>query len=183
MSTRGAARLQVFAPVPTQPAPRVTLKITPREVPMRRRFAAVALALALAAGLAACSGSAAGENTPEVTRDQAGDQGQSTADACALVQGSIEEAGEAFASASADDPSSVVDAMRAASDELVSVSAQITNDEVAALLPSLSEMFAQASEAMDAVASGDATRLGEIGEAFGTFEATSARFQELCASG
>jgi hypothetical protein len=148
---------------------------------MRRRLAALALAAALSAGLVACSAPAADSTAaPTVAADELGDAGQSAADACTIVRGSIDSATEAFSSATADDPASVVDALRTASKELSTVSSQVTNDEVAALLPPLQDMFATASEAMEAVASGDVTKLAEVGELAGDLQGSVTQFQELC---
>lgn len=148
----------------------------------RRRVAALALAALLSLGLVACSAPAGDtSDAPAISADEPGDAGQSAADACGIVRGSIESATEAFSSATADDPASVVDALRTAAEELAAVSSQVTNDEVAALLPPLQEMFLTASDAMDAVASGDIARLAEIGELAGDLQASVTRFQELCA--
>jgi hypothetical protein len=152
---------------------------------MSRRLSALALAAALMLSLTACTAPGADPATGSTpgAADQPGDAGQSTADACAIVQGSIDDATAAFSEASVDDPATVVEAMQAASAELETVSAQVTNDEVAALVPSLRALFDQAAEAMDALASGDVTRLGEINETAESFTETTARFQELCANG
>jgi hypothetical protein len=149
---------------------------------MRRRLAALALAALLSAGLVACAPTDGGSaDGPTISADAPGDDGQSAADACSIVRSSIDSATEAFSSATADDPSSVVEALRTASEGLATVSGEVTNDEVAALLPPLQEMFVTASDAMEAVASGDVARLTEIGELAGDLQESVTRFQELCA--
>jgi len=149
---------------------------------MRRRFAALTLLAALSVGMVACTAPAADEASPApLAADQPGDEGQSTADACTLVQESIDSATEAFSSASADDPATAAEALRTAADELATVSSRVTNDEIAALLPPLQEMFVTASDALEAISSGDVTRLSEVGEFAGELQENVTRFQEICA--
>jgi hypothetical protein len=152
---------------------------------MTRRIAPLALVAALALALTACTGlppagpSPASSSAP-TSNDRPGDDGQSTADACAIVQESVDQVGDAFGSAAADDPATVVEAMRVAAQELADVSERVTNDEVAALLPGLQDLYDRASESVEALASGDPTRLGELNETAEQFQETSTRFAEIC---
>lgn len=145
----------------------------------------LAVAIALAAALAGCTGPAA-DDSPAASApaaDAAGDEGQSTSDACAIVQKSIDGATSTFASADPADPASVVTALESASAELGTISAQVTNDDVAALLPPLRDMFAQAAEAMAAMADGDVSRAGDISALSAQFQESAAAYQELCETG
>ena len=71
--------------------------------------------------------------------------------------------------------------MRSAAAELSDTAAQITNDEVAALVPSLQDMFTQVAEVMDAVVRGDTSKVSELSELGEQFQATSEAFQQVCA--
>jgi hypothetical protein len=66
--------------------------------------------------------------------------------------------------------------------ELSDTAAQVTNDEVAALLPSVQDMFSQVAEVMDAVVKGDVTKVDELSQLGEQFRATSEAFQEVCSS-
>ena len=70
--------------------------------------------------------------------------------------------------------------MRSAAAELSETATQVTNDEVAALLPSVQDMFSQVAEVMDAVVQGDVTKVDELSELGAKFRATSEAFQEVC---
>jgi hypothetical protein len=89
---------------------------------MHRSIAAVVLVALATLGLAACTASPTpsetGTATVEAGPDGPGDAGQSTEDACALVRDSVVAAAEEFETAGADDPASVVEAMRAAAGRL-----------------------------------------------------------------
>ncbi|MCK6066631.1 MULTISPECIES: hypothetical protein [Microbacterium] len=156
---------------------------------MRRRPALralpLAVAIALTAALAGCTAPAADDSPAASTpaADAAGNEGQSTSDACAIVQESIDGATATFASADPSDPASVVTALESASAELGTISAQVTNDDVAALLPPLRDMFAQAAEAMAAMAEGDVSRAGDISALSARFQESAAAYQELCETG
>lgn len=151
---------------------------------MSPKIAAVLIAAVATLGLSACTASsAAGPGSAATTQssDRPGDDGQSTADACALVQESIEEATADFESAATADPAAAVEAMRSAAERLGETAAQVTNDEVAALLPSLESMFSEVGEVMNAIAQGDASRVGDLSELGTKFRETSETFQEVCA--
>ncbi len=113
--------------------------------------------------------------------DAAGDDGQSTADACALVQSTITEATDEFENASADDPGAVVDAMTSAAEKLTASTSQITNDQVAALLPALRDMFTKTGDVMEAVAAGDLSKIEDLSSLSTQFQETSEAFQKVCA--
>lgn len=162
----------------------------------RRLAALLVVGLALTS-LTACSGipflssgdsssptsssAAPADERPGTTEDQAGDEGQTTEEACALVQDTIEEATSEFENVSAEDPTAVVEAMKAAAGSIAQASSEVTNDEVAALLPSLQDLFQQVGDAMSAIAEGDVTKLAEMEELGTGFQETSEKFQELCA--
>lgn len=148
---------------------------------MRRLIATLVLAAAAATGLSACTGSPAQTGSISAGADAPGDDGQSTAQACALVQQTIDDATAEFESAASADPSTVVDGMRAAAQKLSDASAQVTNDSVAALLPSLQDMFVRVSDVMAAIVQGDVTKVGDLSRLGTQFQETSREFQELCA--
>lgn len=137
-------------------------------------------------GLTGCTGAPAGSSSSGASgasqpADAAGDNGQSTADACALVQSTITEATDGFENASADDPGAVVDAMKSAAEKLTASTSQITNDQVAALLPSLRDMFTKTGDVMEAVAAGDMSKLEDLSSLSTQFQETSEAFQKVCA--
>ena len=147
-----------------------------------RKLAAATIAVTALLGLTACTGSPAGPVGSPTSRssDQPGDDGQSEADACALVAQSIQDATAQFETIATADPATVVDAMRSAAAELSDTAAQVTNDEVAALLPAVQDMFSQVAEVMDAVVQGDVTKVDELSQLGEQFRATSETFQEVC---
>jgi hypothetical protein len=155
---------------------------------LARPIAALTIACTALLGLTACSGipflpggSAGDATTAPRSEDASGDDGQSTAAACQLVQETITEATDEFENVSSEDPGAVVDAMNAAADRLADMSSEITNDEVAAVLPSLQEMFQNVADVMGAIAEGDVSKLAEMEELGTTFQETGEKFQELCA--
>ena len=153
-----------------------------------RRLAALVLAGAALFALTACSGIPSVQDTASPSRssaptveDEPGDSGQSTADACALVEDTITQATDEFANISSEDPTAVIDAMQAAGQRIAEASADITNDEVAALLPSLQGMFEQVADVMGAIAQGDVARIAEVEELGTSFQQTIEEFQAVCA--
>ncbi len=158
---------------------------------MNRRIAAVALASVALLGLTACTGSSdpahrsasytavPDDGDGSKGSDGSGD-GQSVADACALVQDTITSAGKEFEDASSGDPSQVVDAMKSAAQRLADVAPQVTNSEVAELLPALQDMFAKISEALEGVVKGDLSKAGELDEVGTSLQGTIEKFQSLC---
>jgi len=157
--------------------------------PLRRRIAVLAIAGTAIFGLSACTGtpvtpqssSTTGGSTPQNQDDTAGDEGQTTAEACTLIQDTITQATDEFENVSSEDPAAVVAAMEAAAQRIAEASTQVTNDEVAALLPSLQGMFQGVADAMGAIAEGDVSKLSEVEELGTGFQETSEKFQALCA--
>jgi hypothetical protein len=145
-----------------------------------RLVAAAIIAATAALGLAACTGGPAPSSSSVASADQPGDGGQSTADACALVQQTISDAATEFSSASADDPAVVVDGMKAAAQKLGDASAQVTNDQIAALLPPLRTAFEKAADVMQAVAEGDVSKLADSAQLSTDIQEPLQRFQEIC---
>src|SRR5215213_113357 len=82
-----------------------------------------------------------------------------------------------FERLSTADPAVVFQAMRSAAEKLATTAPQITNDEVAALVPPLQDMFAQTADVMEAITEGDATRSGELAELGKKFSERSQAFQ------
>ncbi len=156
---------------------------------LARRIAVFALAATAALGLTACTispagpsaGSAGPSTGSSASADASGDEGQSVEDACALVQDTISEATEEFENVGADDPAAVVASIKAAADRIAAASSQVTNDQVAAILPSLQDMFAQVGETMTALVEGDVTKLGDLSTLSESFQETTQKFQEICA--
>jgi len=151
---------------------------------MSHRIAAVLITAAAVWGLTACTSSpTAPASTPTShSSDQPGDDGQSTADACAIIQQSIQDATVEFENAATTDPATAAQAMISAAEHLADRAAQVTNDEVAALLPGLQEMFAAVGETMNAIVAGDASRAGELSQLGTDLRVTSEAFQEVCGS-
>lgn len=147
-----------------------------------RRLAAIALAATAVLGLAACTATASPATSGATTsQDAPGDGGQSVQDACALVQDTIADVTSDFESAGTGDPAAVVDSVKTAAQKLADTSSQITNDEVAAILPSLQDMFTQVGETMTAIVEGDVTKLDDLSGLGDSFQTTTQKFQELCA--
>lgn len=151
---------------------------------MHRSIAAVVLVALATLGLAACTASPTpsetGTATVEAGPDGPGDAGQSTEDACALVRDSVVAAAEEFETPGADDPASVVEAMRAAAGRLGETASEITNDQVAALLPSLEQMYGQMGDVLESLANGDLDQSGEFAELATTFRDTMDHFRDVC---
>ena len=148
-----------------------------------RRIAALAVGFAVLGGTSACTAAPPGPAPTSSTeiRDLPGDEGQSRADACALIREDVQAAAEEFEGLSTADPAAVFEAMRSAGERLSDTATQITNDEVAALLPPLQDMYTRVSDVIEGISSGDVTRAGELAELGPEFERTSRAFQELCA--
>jgi hypothetical protein len=149
-----------------------------------RLVAAVIIAATAGLGLVACTGGPAPDSTSDASSgagaDQPGDGGQSTADACALVQQTISDAAAEFSSASVDDPAVVVDGMKAAAQKLGDASAQVTNDQIAALLPPLRTAFEKAADVMQSVADGDVSKLADSAQLSTDIQEPLQAFQEIC---
>jgi hypothetical protein len=148
---------------------------------MTHRIAALTLAVIAVFGITACAPAASSPDSFQST-DAPGDEGQSKADACSLIQQSIEDATAEFENAAADDPGAVVDSMKGAAERIAAAAGEITNDEVAAFLPALQQMFADAGEIMEAVVQGDASKVEDLAGLGAKFQETSGRFQKICDS-
>ncbi|WP_375385386.1 hypothetical protein [uncultured Microbacterium sp.] len=158
---------------------------------MRRTIAiltaTIALSTAAVLGLSACTGNPANSDAVTSASSAAsagaaapGTSSQTAAEACALVQQSITDATTQLQSATTSDPSAIVDAMTSASQKLASAAPSITNDQVAALVPALQDMFTQVSDVMGAIAKGDVGKAGDLSTLSTRFEDTSAKFQAIC---
>ena len=73
------------------------------------------------------------------------------------------------------------EAMDAAVQSLADASDQVTNEDVAAILPDLQAMFGQVADLMSAIVEGDTSKVGELQDLGAGFQETGARFEELCA--
>ncbi|WP_439591671.1 hypothetical protein [Microbacterium sp.] len=148
-----------------------------------RRIAVLAVTATAVLGLAACTSlSTPSPASTSVGSDAAGDDGQSVEDACALVQGTITDVTTEFENlGDGADPAAVVESVKAASQKIGDVSSQITNDEVAAIVPSLQEMFAQVGDTMTALVEGDVSKLDDAQALAESFQTTTQRLQEVCA--
>lgn len=152
--------------------------------PAAHRIAALSIAVIALFGLSACTGAPAPSSSAGADQapDAAGDGGQSKQDACALLQQSLEDVTAEFeAVSSASDPAAAVAAMTAASATLADLSTQVTNDEVAAILPSLQETFGEAFSVMEAILQGDASKIEDLSALGEKFQDSTQAFQEVCA--
>lgn len=153
---------------------------------MNRRIAALVISATAVLGLTACTGGSPVPGSPAAqtagSSDQAGDGGQSVADACSLVQQTITDATAEFGDSSSSDPAAVVAAMKAAAGKVADVSGKITNDQVAALLPNLRDMFSQMADTVEAVAGGDVSKAGDLTDLGAKFQETGDTFQKLCST-
>ena len=150
---------------------------------MNRRIAALAIAAAALLGLAACTASPESSPTGSSSADAGADSsdGQSVAEACALIQGTIQEAADEFEGVTDGDPAVIVDAMRKAADDLAAAAEEITNEDVAAVLPGVQEMFEKTADLMQSIVEGDVSKISELGSLGTEFQSTVQEFQELCA--
>ena len=148
---------------------------------MNRRIAALTIVGIALFGLTACTASPAPSPGASRTADTPDADGQSVAEACALVQDTIEQASEDFQDAAQDDPSAVVEAMKAAAAKLSEAAEQITNDDVAAVLPGVEEMFTTTADILQDIVEGDVSKIGELGTIGETFQETVQQLEDLCA--
>ncbi|MGZ0711537.1 hypothetical protein ACWPKO_24725 (plasmid) [Coraliomargarita sp. W4R53] len=163
-------------------------------LPRPRTFATLALATTLMLGATACTGSPqADDATPEATNsadssqattpspDAEGDNGQSTAEACLLVQDTITAATDEFDNVSQEDPTAVVDALQAAADQLGAIEGDVTNDAVAALVPTLQAQLREVGETMGEILAGNIDSMDDLEELGTSFQETTAEFEKICA--
>ena len=153
---------------------------------MSRRIAALTLVIISLVGLTSCAGfpyrSASSTPTSIASDDAPGDSGQSTEQACELIRSTVADATADFADITNEDPATVIETMKATAQKLADAGADITNDDVAALVPALTDLFEQVGVVMEAIASGDVSKVAEVDELRQKFQDTTARFQELCGS-
>ena len=158
----------------------VTYSGTMRTTLLPHRLAALTLAAVAALGLTGCTGAGGGSGAP--TSSDASDGGtQTTAEACELVNDIMTDATAEFENMDPNDPDAVVEAMDAAVQSLADASDQVTNEDVAAILPDLQAMFGQVADLMSAIVEGDTSKVGELQDLGAGFQETGARFEELCA--
>lgn len=158
---------------------------------MNRTFPAAAMTAAALLLLVGCTGDAepdtaataatAEDESTGQSQDAPGDDGQSVEDACAVIAQTITDATAEFEGGDADDLAAVAEAMEAAAAELATEAGAITNDEVAALVPDLQQMFAEAGEVFVGLGEGDASGVEDLEEIGTRFQETGAAFEELCA--
>jgi ABC-type glycerol-3-phosphate transport system substrate-binding protein len=153
--------------------------------PLRsRRFAAVVIAAAALAGLTACTGSPAGSNSSapssSAPAEGGGEGTQSTEEACQLVQDTITDATAEFEQATGEDPQAAAEAFQAAAQSIADASAEVTNEEVAAILPDLQQLFESVAEVLPAIIEGDTSKLTEFEEIGTDLQSSMQQFQELC---
>ncbi|WP_243077105.1 hypothetical protein [Microbacterium sp. SS28] len=149
---------------------------------MNRRIAALTITAFALLGLTACTASPAPSSSSTAQAAPEGGDGQSVADACALIQDTMQQATEDFGKA-ADDPAAVVGAMKSAADELAAAADEITNKDVAAVLPGVQQMFADTAEIMQGIVDGDVSKIADLAALGETFQSTVQDFQDLCAAG
>lgn len=152
---------------------------------MNRRITALAIVVvATVFGLTACTAfptpSPTASRTAEASKTPDA-EGQSVAEACALVQDTIEQASKDFQDAAQDDPAAVVEAMKTAAAELGDAADQITNEDVAAVLPGVQEMFDTTAGILQDIVEGDVSAIGKLATIGETFQETVQQFEDLCA--
>lgn len=152
---------------------------------LSRGLAAVAIASTALLGLTACTGfpGAAGSSTSapgDSGPDGGSGDGQSVQEACQLVNDTITSATEEFEQATTEDPAAVTEAFTAAADSIAEASTRITNEEVAAILPSLQELFEQVAELVPAIIEGDTSKAAEFGEISEDLQSSMQEFEALC---
>lgn len=151
---------------------------------LSRRLAAVAIAAVALAGLTACTGSPAASGTGAPSSNATSEAGsggaQTTEEACQLVNDTITAATDEFEQATTDDPAAVADAFHAAAESIADASGQVTNEEVAALLPPLQELFQKVSEVLPAIIEGDTSKAAEFQELGTDLQTSMQQFEALC---
>ncbi|WP_214466148.1 hypothetical protein [Microbacterium flavescens] len=143
------------------------------------RLAALTLAAVALIGLTGCTGPGAGNGDQSASGTDNGTQ--TTTEACEVVNDIMTEATAEFENMDPNDPDAVVEAMDAAVQSLSDASEQVSNEEVAAILPDLQAMFGQVADLMAAIVEGDTSKVGELEDLGASFKETGARFEELCA--
>ncbi len=153
---------------------------------LSRRLAAVAIAAAAVFGLTGCVGFPAGSGSAapsaSASSDAGSGEGQTTQEACQLVNDTIPSATEEFEQATTEDPEAVAEAFRAAAQSIADASGQVTNEEVAALLPSLQELFEKVADLLPAIIAGDTSKAAEFEEMGADLQASMQEFETLCSA-
>ncbi|WP_374314175.1 hypothetical protein [Microbacterium sp.] len=149
-----------------------------RSTTVSRRLAAVTIAAAAVFGLTACTG--AGPAASDSTGPSAG--GQTTEEACRLVSDTITAATDEFEQATTEDPAAVADAFHAAAESIADASSQVTNEEVAAVLPSLQQLFGDVADLLPAIIEGDTSKAAEFEQMGADLQASMQEFDALCGS-
>ncbi|MCW3492225.1 hypothetical protein [Microbacterium sp. SSM24] len=156
-----------------------------RTTDLSRRFAAIVIAVGALAGLTACTGAPAPSNSSASTDGGSGDggsgDGQTTEEACQLVSDTITSATDEFEQATDEDATVAAEAFHAAAQSIADASSQVTNEEVAALLPSLQELFENVADLLPAIIEGDTSKSEEFAQVGTDLQTTMQEFQELCA--
>ncbi|MAP64271.1 MAG: hypothetical protein CMH34_11140 [Microbacterium sp.] len=151
---------------------------------MNRTLPGLALTAAALFTLTGCVGDDPGQSSSGAGSaqklDAPGDEGQSVEDACSVVAETITAATAQFEEGAEDDLSSVAEAMEAAAEELATMTQEITNDRVAALLPDLTQMFGEAADVFRSLEDGDASGIEDLEEIGTRFQETGAAFEETC---
>ncbi|MDX2375989.1 hypothetical protein M4I32_04160 [Microbacterium sp. LRZ72] len=104
---------------------------------------------------------------------------QTVAEACQVVTETIQSAVVDFEEGMSEDPAVAREALDEAAAELEGISDEVTNPEIAEILPDLQAGFAAMGEAIEAMSSGDVSQMEAMGE---QFEESFTTFQELCLS-
>lgn len=154
--------------------------------PLRsRRFAAIVITAAALSGLTACTGSPAGSGSTAPSSNASTDAGsaeggQTTEEACQLVQGTLDDAMTQFEQSVDDDPQAAEDTLRGVAEDLADAGSEITNEEVAAIVPDLQQVFEKVADIVPSIAEGDATAVNEFEEIGEDLSQSVQRYQELC---
>ncbi|WP_127818703.1 hypothetical protein [Microbacterium sp. CPCC 204701] len=154
---------------------------------LNRGLAAVAITAIALLGMTACTGTPISSSNGSTSSSESAPpaeesgSGQTVAEACALIEDTMNQAMQEYENMSVEDPAALIAAMDAAVQSLSDASAQVTNEEVGALMPSLQEMFQTLADAFTALADGDMSKLTELEGVTAEFQQTATRFQELCA--
>lgn len=140
----------------------------PRPLPRLAFAAAIALGAVLLAG---CTGDGAAPSPTSSSGDA-----QSTATACELVRASVDDAAAQLQTLDTSDPQAAFAVMSDVASSLGAAAADVTNTEVATLLPDLQAGFASAADVLQAIAGGDLAQVPalqvaamDIQDAFGAF--------------
>lgn len=155
---------------------------------MNRRITALTITAVALFGLTACTGTTApessgGSNGGTSQGDGGGtaeESGQTVAEACSVVTDTIDAAFADFQDVGTEDLGATAEAMTAAAEDISAVIGDVTNPEVAAVVPGLQEAFEKIGAAVQASAEGDTSALAELEGAGTQLQEDMTTFQELC---